>query len=68
MPREKEHYREHLMALYERFGNAEIISLAKAASYIGLDKRTLLKDKTFPIKRIGSRYFVPVKQFASWLS
>ena len=56
------------MALYERFGNAEIISLAKAASYVGLDKRTLLKDKTFPAKRIGSRYFVPVRQFASWLS
>ena len=68
MPREKEHYREHLMALYERFGEKEIISLNAAAAYTGRDRRTLKNDKTFPAMLIGKRYQVRVKALASWLS
>lgn len=68
MPHEKELYRENLSALFERFGNKEIISLTDAARYIGVKQQTLRKIKGFPCEKNGNRYIVRVRRLASWLS
>ena len=68
MPREKEGFHEQLDALYERFGKEPaLISLDKAADYVGVDKRTLLGDRSFPVKNIGRCYRVPLISLARWL-
>ena len=68
---EKELYHEHLERLYQRFGrDVTFISLAQAASFCGKDRRTLMADKTFPLRRIGTNthYDVPVINLARWLA
>ncbi len=68
MPREKEQYRENLMALSEAFPGKELICLKDAARYIGMDPRTLLKIRDFPVEKAGRRYIVRTRRLASWLS
>lgn len=58
-----------LSELYERFGRqTRLISLKQAAEYCRRDPRTLLADKTFPIKARGKRYDVSVVRLARWLT
>lgn len=68
MPREKEQYRENLLALGEAFPGKELICLADAARYVGKDPRTLLKIHDFPVEKAGRRYIVRTRRLASWLS
>lgn len=66
---EKELFHENLEALYERFGKeSALISLSKAAAYVGCDPRTLEADKSFPVKRIGKQTRVPLISLARWLA
>lgn len=66
---EKELFNEHLNALYERFGrDTAFTSLKQAAKYCREDPRTLLADKTFPIKKQGRLYKVSIINFARWLA
>ncbi len=68
MPREREGFHEQLEALYQRFGHDQgMIPILDAAAYVPADKRTLLGDKTFPYKKIGAKYMVPLVGFARWL-
>ena len=58
-----------LEELYERFGReTRLISLKQAAEYCKKDPRTLLADRTFPIKTRGKQYDVSVVRFARWLT
>lgn len=68
MPREKENYQKNLLEIKERFGDAQMIPLRKAAEYCGVNFRLLQNDKTFPLKKVAGRYFVSAVNFASWLS
>lgn len=68
MPREKEQYRENLLALSAAFPGKELICLADAARYVGKDPRTLRKIKDFPVEKVGRGYLVRVRRLASWLS
>lgn len=68
MPREKEDYRENLSNIIEKFGEVQLIPLKKAAEFCGVDTRLLQNDKSFPIKKVAGRYFVPALSFARWLS
>jgi len=69
MGREKELYRDYLVELQEVFGaDTVFISLNRAAKYLRKDQRSLLGDKTFPVKKIGGRYEVPIRRLASWLA
>lgn len=70
---EKELFHEHLSALYDKFGqNTVFISLNQAAKYCRMDSRTLIADKTFPLKIWKNTermyYRVPLINFARWLS
>ena len=43
------------------------ITLAEAARYLRKDRRTLLADRTFPVKKRGGRYLVSLVSLARWM-
>ena len=61
-------YKENLEELREVFGSEAMIPIGRAAEYLGTDRRTLLHDKTFPVRKIGDQYRVPVVNLARWLN
>lgn len=71
--REKEGFREQLARLDEMFPGREAIKIDEAVKCVGLCRRTLLADKTFPAKKLGSKgytggvYAVPKVGLARWL-
>ena len=75
MPREKEGFRDQLVRLDELFPGRETLKLDEVAKLVGLDRRTLLKDKAFPAKKLGENlrelggvYIVPKVALARWLA
>lgn len=68
MSREKECFRDNLEVVRETFGNLQFIPIKKAAELIGIDPRTLMKDRTFPLKQVGRMYYVPAVGLARWMS
>lgn len=72
MAREKEGFRDQLERLSSKFPGVEAIGMNEAAELIGVQKRTLLNDKTFPAKKLGksktSKYIVPLVSLARWLA
>jgi len=64
---EKKDYRDNIERISARF-NGELIPILDVANYLGCDKRSLMSDKTFPLKKVGGRYFVTVVALAKWLS
>lgn len=67
MPREKEDYRDTLADIYARFGTAQLIPLRQVSEFVGVDERTLKKDKAFPKKKIGGRWYVTASHLARFL-
>ena len=62
-------FETELTELYEQFGRqTRLISLRQAAQYCRHDPKTLLADKTFPIKQRGKRYEVSIVRLARWLT
>lgn len=60
-----------LEALRKRYGMIPFLSLAEAARYVHADPRTLLRDKTFPVKSNGKPWGhsrVPVVALAQWIA
>lgn len=68
MSREKEDYRENLNLITEHFGDGQLITLRAAADYLGVHFRKLQNDKSFPLKKVGGRYYVPAVSLARWMS
>lgn len=74
MPREKEGFREQLARLDELYPGREAISIQEASALLGLYRRTLLEDESFPAKKIGAprssrggKYVVPKVPLARWM-
>jgi len=68
MSREKEHYRENLAMLYEKFGQKDFLMLDEVCAFLRCDRRTVIKAEGFPIKKLCSTYRIPITGFARWLS
>lgn len=69
MKMEKELFYEHLRELRDHFGEEKVLlNMTEIEKYCHLDRRTLLSDRSFPAKKIGNRFMVPVVSFARWLS
>lgn len=75
MSREKEGFREQLERLDETFPGREVLKLEECCRYLGLYRRTLLGDKTFPARKTGEirnsmsgTYIVPKVALARWLA
>lgn len=65
--RETELFRDHLQAIKETF-DKEFIPISKAASWLGVTKDTLLKDKRYPKKQVGNRWYITRTALAKALS
>lgn len=67
--REPNGYREQLENLSKRFPDKEFIGIADACAILGCDRRTLLSDRTFPVKRINGtrKYYIPITRLAWWM-
>lgn len=76
MPREKEGFREQLARLDELFPEKEILSMNEVCKMLRADRHTLLRDRTFPVKKVGGtpgkefngRYLVPKVGLARWMA
>jgi len=68
MPREKEGFRDQLAVLRERFPDVEAIDIKTCESILTCDRRTLFNDKTFPAKKVGGKFVVPIVGLARWLT
>lgn len=66
--RTKEDYYDNLARIKERFPNTELIPLREAASFLGIDPRSLQDCRDFPLKKVCKRYYVAAVAFARWLS
>lgn len=65
----KENHYPVLDELRRVFGEeATMLNLNAVAKYLHKSPRTLLKDKTFPVKKIGGRYEVYIVNLARWIA
>lgn len=75
MPREKEGFRDQLVRLDELFPDRETLTLDEVSELLGVYRKTLLNDKTFPAKKVGvtksitgGKYIIPKVSLARWMS
>ena len=68
MPREREDFRDQLQALRERYEGQEVLTLEQSEKLLYVDRMALLNDKTFPVKKVGRRYIIPIVPLARWMS
>ena len=61
-------YEKNLEKIYDQFGRVALIPLLPVAEFVGLNYRTLLKDKGFPVKKVSRKYYVNTMALARWLS
>lgn len=67
-------YHEQLSELQAIYGRSTVtISLTEAARCIRRDPRSLLRDSSFPVRKVGggtkkARYSVPIVSLAMWLA
>ncbi|RPF48227.1 hypothetical protein EDD70_1042 [Hydrogenoanaerobacterium saccharovorans] len=67
MPREKELYRPNLEFLLELFPNKVFLTVADVEK-MGISRKCIMADKTFPKKKCGKFYQIPITGLASWMS
>lgn len=68
MAREKQTYRDNLESLRAAYPGREQITLSEAASYLGVSRRRVASDETFPRRRLGNQDIVVLVNFARWLA
>lgn len=68
MPRERESFRDQLQSLRERYGGQEVLTMDQSCALLGLDRDALIHDTTFPAKKVGKRYIIPIVPLARWMS
>ena len=67
MPREKEGFREQLEMLTNQFPGVAAIDFKTCEKLIGCERHTLMNDKTFPAKKVGGKYIIPLVALARWM-
>lgn len=65
---ERDGFYETRASLIECFGDVGTVGLNAAAKYLNIDRRTLLRDESFPVRKVGSQYRVPLTPLARWLN
>ena len=57
-----------LSGIYEVFPDKPpFLSLKQAARFLRRDPRTLMADRTFPLKQVGRHYMVNTIALAKWM-
>ena len=67
MPREKEGYRAQLEFLVTLCPGVASVDIKTCTKILGCERHTLLNDKTFPAKKVGGKYIVPLSELARWM-
>ena len=65
---EKKDYRINLEQLLKDFPEQRELNMKEAEKYLRKNRRTLLKDSSFPIKKLGNTYLIPLTGLARWMS
>lgn len=65
---ERAGFYETRAALTERFGDKALLHIGEVCEYLGADRRTLLADESFPVRKVGNQYRVPLISLARWLN
>ena len=65
--REPEGYRQQLELLTDIFPHRAALKIAECEAALNLDRRTLLADRSFPAKKVGNKYSVPITELARWM-
>lgn len=67
-------YREQLARLDTLYPGRETLKVSEAEEVTGVNRQTLLRDPTFPAKKLGEKrsryggvYIIPKSAFARWL-
>ena len=61
-------YKDMLDLIRADLGTEPMIPLYRVAKWLHKKPEVLLKDRTFPIKRVGRINYVPVTGLARWMS
>lgn len=67
MPREKDGFREQLELLQGLFPGVAAVDIKTCETLTGCERHTLMNDKTFPAKKVGGKYIVPLVALARWM-
>ena len=67
MSREKEGYRAQLEFLVTLCPGVASVDIKTCTKILGCERHTLLNDKTFPAKKVGGKYIVPLSELARWM-
>ena len=67
---DKELYHATLSEVYEHLGGPvpATAPLKEVAGYLGLDPRTLMATRSFPLRKNGNRYYVMKTALAGWMA
>lgn len=65
--REKEGFRDQYDDLVKRFPGKVAIDIKACCEMLGCDRQTILKDKTFPVKKVSGKYIIPLVGLARWM-
>ncbi len=68
MPREREDFRDQLQSLREQFSGQEVLTLDQSSALLGIARDVLVHDRSFPCKKVGKRYIIPIVSLARWMS
>ena len=68
MAREKQDYRANLEIIREAFPDKATLSMKEVTSFLRRDRRTLLKDRTFPAQMVGGKYAITITGLARYMS
>ena len=61
-------YNATLERISRHFPDGNMIPLRQAAEYLGVDYRTLERNDSFPVVRLGSRNYVAQERLALWIA
>lgn len=67
MAKERQDYRANLEMLQKMFPGRMALSINEVCATIRVDRRTLLKDRTFPARMIGGKYIISITALARYL-
>lgn len=65
--RERKCYRENIELIGSFFPKRAALTMPEVCKLVGLDRRTLLADRTFPARMVGNKYMIPVTALAAWM-
>ena len=68
MAKERQDYRENLAIIRETFPDKAVLSIKDVCTFLQRDRRTLLKDHTFPAQLVGGKYAITIVGLARYMS